>query len=194
MNEEQQLSDLLAKTPENGTPGLTLQLHRMTHQNYVPAPTIHPETDFAQWQSGPNGTFRPGPKTCAALPSGAYMVGQDAFGPYLESMKLMTDSLVELPKTANVRVLDGIRKFWASKERYARHCLTYKRGVLLWGPPGSGKTREEIGGVVTAQLLIQEIITLHEGHGHYLRESRFVYFSTQVHSGDRANTPADRVT
>lgn len=108
----------------------------------------------------PNGrlapTRRSGPKTRAALPAGAYTVNQDGFGPYLENIKLMTDSLVELPETANARVLNGIRKFWASKERYARHGLVYKRGVLLWGPAGSGKT-------VTAQLLIQEIVNVHEG-------------------------------
>src|SRR5207248_11373421 len=39
MNEEQQLSELLAKTPESGTPGLSLPLHRITEQNYVPALT-----------------------------------------------------------------------------------------------------------------------------------------------------------
>jgi hypothetical protein len=133
-----------------------IQLQQALGQNYQPAPSIRPDTDIAQWQIGPNSTFRPGPKTRAALPSGAYIVGQDGFGPYLETMKLMTVSLVELPDTANTRVLEGIRKFWASKERYARHGLIYKRGVLLWGPPGSGKT-------VTAQLLIQEIVTVHDG-------------------------------
>ncbi len=154
MNEDQRLNELLTRTREPLMGSLQL---RLAEQNGMLAtPTISPVTDFAQWQIGPNGTFRPGPPTLAALPSGAYTVAHDGLGPYLEHMKIMTDSLVELPETANVRVLNGIRKFWASKERYVRHGLVYKRGVLLWGPAGSGKT-------VTAQLLMKEVVDVHDG-------------------------------
>jgi SpoVK/Ycf46/Vps4 family AAA+-type ATPase len=31
-------------------------------------------------------------------------------------------------------------KFWQMEERYRKHGLLYKRGILLWGPPGGGKT------------------------------------------------------
>src|ERR1700692_4013635 len=41
--------------------------------------------------------------------------------------------------------------FWASADRYRALGLIHKRGVLLWGPQGSGKT-------VTVQLLMKHLI------------------------------------
>src|ERR1700692_1103369 len=41
--------------------------------------------------------------------------------------------------------------FWASADRYRALGLIHKRGVLLWGPQGSGKT-------VTVQLLMSRLI------------------------------------
>lgn len=109
------------------------------------------EMDLCQWQVGPNSTFRPAAKTVSVLPPGAYTVKADQFGPYVETQPLISDDIVELPETANARVLGVIRKFWGSAERYRGHGLVFKRGVLLWGPPGSGKT-------VTVHLLTRDLI------------------------------------
>lgn len=114
------------------------------------------DVDFAQWQILSNGRFRPGAKTRQALPAAVYRAGVDDFGPYLELIKIASDDLIELPEPAHRRVLEGIRKFWESRDKYLKHGLLYKRGVLLWGPPGSGKT-------VCCQLLVAEIIKKHDG-------------------------------
>ena len=66
---------------------------------------------------------------------------------------MISDNIVQLPETANVRVLDGMKKFWSSKHKYEKFGFVYKRGILLWGPPGSGKT-------VTINLLMKELISL----------------------------------
>lgn len=108
--------------------------------------------DLCQWQVGANGTFRPAAKTTPALPAGAYAVERDDFGPFLKRKTLLADEIIELPDTANVTVLQSIKKFWESESRYRGHGLIFKRGVLLWGPPGSGKT-------VTVHLLLRDIIS-----------------------------------
>jgi len=47
---------------------------------------------------------------------------------------------VILPKDENARLLQDVRKFRASRERYRRLGVPYHRGYLLYGPPGTGKT------------------------------------------------------
>ena len=116
-----------------------------------PSNSARTDLDLCQWQVGPNGMFRPAARTVEHLMPGAYSTEQDQYGPYLQMMESMSDEIVELPDSANIRVLDGIRKFWASRERYQKHGLIFKRGVLLWGPPGGGKT-------VGVHLLTRDLI------------------------------------
>lgn len=114
-------------------------------------PNIRTDLDLCQWQVSPNGVFRPAAKTISHLKPGAYSVNADELGPFLKRMDPISDDIVKLPESANIRVLDGIRKFWESRDRYAKHGLVFKRGVLLWGPPGGGKT-------VTVHLLTRDLI------------------------------------
>ena len=110
-----------------------------------------PVSEYRQWQLGPNDTFRAAGVTVASLPAGIYGGGFDAYGPYVERRALICDDLIELPDHATGRVLSGMETFWASAERYRALGLIHKRGVLLWGPQGSGKT-------VTVQLLMSRLI------------------------------------
>jgi SpoVK/Ycf46/Vps4 family AAA+-type ATPase len=110
------------------------------------------DLDFSQWQVGPNGKYRAATRTIPNLIPGVYKILQDDGGFYLQYQNVISDNIVELPETANVKVLGGMKKFWASRERYEKYGLVYKRGVLIWGPPGSGKT-------VTINLLMRELIS-----------------------------------
>jgi hypothetical protein len=111
------------------------------------------DMDYSQWQVGPNGKFRAAAKTIPHLHPGVYKIDQDDMGPFLQLQTVISDNIVELPETANVKVLTGMKKFWQSQDRYNQFGLVYKRGVLLWGPPGSGKS-------VTINLLMKELISL----------------------------------
>jgi hypothetical protein len=108
-------------------------------------------SEFRQWQVGPNDTFRAAGLTIASLPAGVYAGGFDGHGPYVERRGVLCDDLVELPDHATGRVLAGLETFWESADRYRVLGLIHKRGVLLWGPQGSGKT-------VTVQLLMSRLI------------------------------------
>lgn len=150
MNEHQALNELLAESVASH--GYADQSNRAA---IAEPPTssrgIVRDLDLCQWQIGPNSTFRPAANTTPKLPAGAYAVDNDEFGPFLKGQPLLSDDIVELPETANVRVLSNIRKFWNSGRRYHEHGLVFKRGILLWGPPGSGKT-------VTVHLLVRDLI------------------------------------
>jgi ATPase family associated with various cellular activities (AAA) len=154
MTEEQELSELLASTPaihqtssSNGEQGIS------TPPQPVSART---DVDFALWQVLPNGRYRPGARTRSKLPAAAYRIQRDDYGLFLTKISILSDDIIELPEASHLRVLEGIRKFWGSQKRYQKHGLVYKRGILLWGPPGGGKT-------VTSQLLVSEIIQKHDG-------------------------------
>ena len=107
--------------------------------------------DFRQWQEGACGAFRPSAKTIPALPSGVYTPEMDQYGPFLLRKNIAADDLLELPDSVNASVLAAMGRFWASRDRYVKHGLLYKRGLLLWGPPGSGKT-------ATVQLVIAQLL------------------------------------
>ena len=96
--------------------------------------------EFRQWQVGPNDIFRPAGITRETIPPGVYIFDRDDNGLYAKKIKVITDSLVELPDSSSEKVLAGMQKFWQMEDRYRKHGLLYKRGILLWGPPGSGKT------------------------------------------------------
>ena len=108
--------------------------------------------EYRQWQIGANDTFRPAGLTREKLAPAVYQFEEDNFGLYVRKIAVITDSLTPLPDSANDRLLQGMKVFWDRQQKYKEHGLLYKRGVLLWGPPGSGKT-------ATIQLLCQHLLT-----------------------------------
>jgi energy-coupling factor transporter ATP-binding protein EcfA2 len=93
------------------------------------------------------------------LPAGCYRGGMSPdVGLYLERQPLQTDSLILLPDSKSQAIVSEIRHFTTLRPAFAKRGLLYKRGVLLWGPPGSGKTS-------TLHLLMQVIVDQGGGIG-----------------------------
>lgn len=78
----------------------------------------------------------------AILPPGIYMVGATPAGIYFDGMSAMTDSLVDLPNHISDLVIKDVKKFWtqSTRDKFDAKGLIYKRGILLHGAPGTGKT------------------------------------------------------
>jgi ATPase family associated with various cellular activities (AAA) len=92
-----------------------------------------------------------------ALPSGVYECAITREGvPYFRPITIMTDVIVDLPDTAMVDISNEIRNFWSKgvSEKFKQYGLVHKRGVLLEGPPGSGKT---ITLAKTANMVVNEL-------------------------------------
>lgn len=108
--------------------------------------------DTVQWAILGNGTYRASSATARMLPSGVFGLSADNFGNVLFiQKKVITDDLIVLPDTASERVLTALQVFWDAKPKFADKGQLFKRGVMLWGPPGSGKT-------CTLMLLTKDII------------------------------------
>ena len=69
--------------------------------------------------------------------TGSYSNG---VGFYLDKKANLTDGLIHLPDSASDAVLREINEFADLKGEFLARKMVYKRGIFLWGPPGSGKT------------------------------------------------------
>lgn len=81
--------------------------------------------------------------TKETLSPGIYSIGQTMEGRlYLSSMFSTTDELVKLPNFASEQIINEVKSFWNEKTKahFERYGLVYKRGILLHGSPGTGKT------------------------------------------------------
>ena len=75
------------------------------------------------------------------MPPGCYRTGHSqAIGVYLQRQPLKTDALLTLPDSKSEQIIQEIEQFTTLRPAFVQRGLLYKRGVLLWGPPGSGKT------------------------------------------------------
>lgn len=110
-------------------------------------------TQYVDMGSG----YVPTTKTAPSILPGVYKAGQLQNGsPFFHRMTLCTDDILDLPDSKSQEVVTEIKKFWTLKDLYTKFKLSYKRGFLLYGPPGSGKT-------CTISLIVKHMIESEEG-------------------------------
>jgi hypothetical protein len=150
-----QVRERPARTEQGGQP---ISSASPAAVNVPPATTIDGER---RWQS--NGDyFWSANLSLDTLPAGLYRPRDvPNIGICLERNRIDTDELMELPDSPSADVLDEIRRFWKLEHEFAKRGFIHKRGVLLWGPPGSGKT-------ATLQQLISIVVRQHGGIGLFI--------------------------
>lgn len=87
---------------------------------------------FAFWGSG---------TVINTLPPDFYQATYDNnIGYLLRKIILSTDDIIPLPNAETELVVKEIEQFWQMKPEFTKRGFLHKRGILMWGEPGSGKT------------------------------------------------------
>ncbi len=74
------------------------------------------------------------------LDPGVYQIKSDMQGLFFEPIELETDDLLRFEDKRQQKVLSEVDKFWSLKARFKDMGYLHKRGMLLWGEPGTGKS------------------------------------------------------
>ena len=107
---------------------------------------------YVHWTTSDGKTFIPASQTIKELTPGVYEIKKNhVVGLYFEKIPVKIENLVRFPETNSDRVLDEISKFWGRENMFLEYELSYQRGVLLYGPPGSGKSS-------TLQLVMHDVV------------------------------------
>jgi hypothetical protein len=94
-----------------------------------------------QWTLTPGGSYTVCGATTRRLPPGAYSCQLDQCGNvHLRPRNLQVDEFIEFPDNLPSRVLQEIARFWTMHERFRRFGFLHRRGYLLYGKQGCGKS------------------------------------------------------
>lgn len=120
---------------------------------------------YVQWDYK-GGVYTPMPSLNLRkkLAPGYYYPFKDQFGQtHLEQIDVRLDGLVDFGKGVSKRVTDEIDLFWKAEPRFREINKTvkvlYKRGILMYGPPGCGKS--SLIAVIMRDIVAQGGIALH---------------------------------
>lgn len=109
---------------------------------------------YVQYTTPNDEIFIPASVTRDLLPPGTYEVHvNDVYGVYFQKIPVHLTDLVRFPDSNSDKVIDEIRNFWSKKQLFADHNILFKRGICLWGPPGSGKS-------CTIRFIMKDVIDM----------------------------------
>jgi hypothetical protein len=165
MSEHEELNKILFGMPA-GTQHQGAKMSKSVKNNTVSRAPIMPMSSwpdddeaeegflssYVHWTTSDGRIFVPAAKTTQILTPGVYEIDvSQAIGLYFEKIPVKTEGLLKFPDTNSDRVVNEIGKFWGRSDTFNEYGLTHKRGILLFGPPGSGKS-------CTIQLIMQDVV------------------------------------
>jgi hypothetical protein len=96
---------------------------------------------FKQFMKSPDGVYSPVGHTVKKMEPGMYDATVTSNGVIqFFPVPMRNDDILLFPGSKAKRIVEEIRGFWEREERYKEYGFPFKRGMLLYGPPGSGKS------------------------------------------------------
>lgn len=98
---------------------------------------LHP----IQWKVVAQGVYEPCGTTHHALPPGTYGFTMNQYGePQMVARDLQVDDLIDFAGSLPSQILQEIDNFWTIGDQFKKYGYLHRRGYLLYGPQGSGKS------------------------------------------------------
>lgn len=101
----------------------------------------HMVSNPMQWMILDGGSFKVCGQTVRRLPAGAYSCSTDCYGaPIFQAKNLKVDDLIDFEDSLPAHILEEIGKFWMLGDRFKKYGFLHRRGYLLYGKQGCGKS------------------------------------------------------
>lgn len=111
---------------------------------------------LSYWASADDKSYFPRAeeKKLETLSPGVYEIRNSAIGTFFYKKKDPdTSELLRFDDTKVDEAVQEIRKFWTKKDLFVKHNFPFKRGILLHGPAGAGKSS-------AIKMIIEDVIKM----------------------------------
>lgn len=98
------------------------------------------KVEDTQWTSFGNGIFSLAKPTIKTLPAGLYKVMGQIGDLYFMKQNLSVEGVFETGSMNAKEIINDCDRFWDMKEHFKKYGIPHRRGILMSGVPGSGKT------------------------------------------------------
>lgn len=99
------------------------------------------KNNFCQWLIIDNNTYSPTSNTIKEFKAGFYSINTDYRGNiFFKKENLKEDNLMTFPNSQFEKISNEIITFWNNEKIFKENNFLHKRGLLLWGSQGCGKT------------------------------------------------------
>lgn len=98
------------------------------------------DTSYTQWSHGGGGVYYPVGITVTSLPPGVYLPVDNQGQTLYVKQDIKIDDLMTFPDSVSDEIVNEIDVFWAKGEKFKEFGFLHRRGIMLVGKTGSGKT------------------------------------------------------